>query len=401
MSIIVILELGNKFTKKFHSQSTFFMQLYEKSAFSYWELNQYFKSYDLIIIGSGIVGLSTAISFKQLNAKARVLILEKGIMPDGASTKNAGFACFGSPGELLDDLNNMPEKNVWETVQMRWQGLQLLRTRLKDKNIGFLSYGGFELFDDKKNYADCLEKINYLNNQVKKVLKLKNCYSEVPCSRFPFNSIKGILSNAYEGQINTGMMMKNLAALARKNDVDILCNVQVLTLQESANSVEIQTTIGIFKAEKVVVATNGFATNLLKIKNVLPARAQVLVTKPIKGLRLKGTFQFHKGYYYFRNIDNRILFGGGRNLDFKGERTMVQALNPRIQNQLDRLLKEIILPGTAFEIEHRWSGIMGVGNEKKPIIQKVGRNILAAVRMGGMGIAIGSLVGEKAAKQIS
>ena len=44
---------------------------------------------------------------------------------------------------------------------------------------------------------------------------------------------------------------------------------------------------------------------------------------------------------------------------------------------------------------------MGVGKEKKPIIDFVSKNVLAAVRMGGMGVAIGSLVGEIAAKKIS
>ena len=47
----------------------------------------------------------------------------------------------------------------------------------------------------------------------------------------------------------------------------------------------------------------------------------MLITKPIKNLHIKGTFHLDKGYYYFRNIDDRILFGGGRNLDFKTEET--------------------------------------------------------------------------------
>jgi hypothetical protein len=73
-------------------------------------------------------------------------------------------------------------------------------------------------------------------------------------------------------------------------------------------------------------------------------------------------------------------------------------LNSKIQNHLEYLLKTMILPNTAFEIEHRWSGIMGVGNEKKPIIKPISNNVIAAVRMGGMGIAIGSKVGEIVAK---
>ena len=79
--------------------------------YSYWELNQYFKTYDLIVIGSGIVGLSTAISFLEKRKNATVLILERGVLPSGASTKNAGFACFGSPSELLNDIKAFNPKN--------------------------------------------------------------------------------------------------------------------------------------------------------------------------------------------------------------------------------------------------------------------------------------------------
>jgi hypothetical protein len=90
------------------------------------------------------------------------------------------------------------------------------------------------------------------------------------------------------------------------------------------------------------------------------------------------------------------LFGGGRNLDFETETTTELALNAKIQKRLDQLLKHVILPDTAFEVEQRWAGIMGVGSEKKPIIRQVSPNTVCAVRMGGMGIAIGSLVGKLA-----
>jgi glycine/D-amino acid oxidase-like deaminating enzyme len=172
-------------------------------------------------------------------------------------------------------------------------------------------------------------------------------------------------------------------------------------MKEVNSWVELNSDKGTFKGRKVVIATNGFAKSLLPIQDVEPARAQVLITKPIDGLKLKGAFHFFKGYYYFRNIDSRILFGGGRNLDFSGETTSEQGLNKKIQNHLDELLKTMILPDTDFEIDHRWSGIMGVGREKKPILKPVGKNILAAVRMGGMGIAIGSIVGKEAASKIS
>ena len=131
-----------------------------------------------------------------------------------------------------------------------------------------------------------------------------------------------------------------------------------------------------------------------------PARAQVLITKPIDNLQIKGTFHLDEGFYYFRNIENRILLGGGRNLDFKTEETSEFGQTQLIQNRLDTMLHEIVLPNTDFQIEHRWSGIMGIGNKKRPIVKQLSDNLICGVRLGGMGIAIGSLVGKNLADLI-
>ena len=146
-----------------------------------------------------------------------------------------------------------------------------------------------------------------------------------------------------------------------------------------------------------MIATNGFASQL-NIPNVKPARAQVLITKPIKNLHIQGTFHLDQGYYYFRNIDNRILFGGGRNLDFKTEETTEFAQTKLIQNKLETLLKTTILPEIDFEINQRWSGIMGVGKQKKAIVKQLSNNVFCGVRLGGMGVAIGSLIGKELAE---
>ena len=132
----------------------------------------------------------------------------------------------------------------------------------------------------------------------------------------------------------------------------------------------------------------------------MPARAQVLITKPIKNLKLKGTFHLDKGYYYFRNIDNRILLGGGRNLDLKKEETDNFGLNSKIQNELELILKNTILSKHKFEIEHRWSGIMGVGSKKTAIVKTVSDNVFCGIRLGGMGVAIGSNIGIELANKI-
>lgn len=370
--------------------------------YSFWESQSFFNDIDLIVIGSGIVGLSAAISYKEKNKKAKIVILERGIFPTGASTKNAGFACFGSVSELVSDIKNSSKDLVLQTVEMRIKGLEILRDRLGDKNIDFKNYGGYELFDDTLKFNECVSEINTLNKDLFSFTKQKNTYiiEQNKIKKFGLNKIKGIINNTKEGQIDTGKMMLNLMKLAAVKGIVILNSIEVKSLIDIKTNVIIDTNIGEIKSKKVIVATNGFANELLDIKDVKPARAQVLITKPIPGLKIKGTFHYNEGYVYFRNIGNRILLGGGRNLDIETETTTDFKLNNKIQIYLNTFLKNIILPSQDIEIDQRWTGIMGIGSEKKPIIKSVSENVVCAVRMGGMGVAIGSLVGKKAVDQI-
>src|SRR6218665_794172 len=193
-------------------------------------------------------------------------------------------------------------------------------------------------------------------------------------------------------------MITALIAKARKAGIGIINGFEVKTMEDEDKDVLIESAEGIrFRCKKAIVATNGFARQLLPRYAVNTARAQVLITEPVKGLKLKGTFHYDSGYYYFRNIGNRVLIGGGRNLDFKTEETMEFGLTQLVQNTLDELLRTMILPYTSYKIDMRWSGIMGVGTTKDAIVKAVSNNIFCGVRMGGMGVAIGSLIGEEVA----
>jgi gamma-glutamylputrescine oxidase len=371
--------------------------------FSYWENQHFINKADLVVIGSGIVGLNAAIAFKKKYPKKQVTIIEKGILPSGASTKNAGFACIGSVSELSDDLLHIDEQSVWDTVQLRNSGLVKLRQLIGDKNMNYLHFGGFEVFDSKKEFEENEQKIHEYNQKLKSITGIEKTFrvNKNKIRNSGFKDFKYCIENRAEGQINTGLMMRNLLHLAHLNGILIINNTEVFSIHDNGDYVEMACSNNlILKSKKLIVAINGFAKKLLKIKDVEPARAQVLITHPIKNLKVKGSFHYQSGYYYFRNIDNRILFGGGRNLDFKTENTAEFGLTPIIQKKLESILRYKILPNEKFSIDQRWSGIMGVGSEKKPIIKSISPNVVCAVRMGGMGVAIGSLVGEMAVKEL-
>jgi glycine/D-amino acid oxidase-like deaminating enzyme len=368
-----------------------------KMNLSYWELKNWFANVDFTIVGSGIVGLHCALALCEKYPESKILILEKGILPQGASTKNAGFACFGSISEILDDLKSHTEEEVIQLIQKRWNGLQLLRKNLGDSVIDFKPYGGYELFlkDDESIYNECLQKLPFINEILKPIFRNEIFTKEV--DRFDFKGIQDyLIFNPYEAQIDTGKMMHALLQKANSNNIMILNQVEVSAFHEKRDSVEVAIGDFIFSTKKLLFATNGFASQLTN-NQVKPARAQVLITEPIPNLDIKGTFHLDKGYYYFRNIDDRILLGGGRNLDFEGETTTELDQTELIQNRLEELLKEVILPNTDFKIAHRWSGIMGLGSSKNPFVEQLSENVYCGVRLGGMGVAIGSLTGQELA----
>lgn len=370
---------------------------------SYWEKKHFFNA-DVVIIGAGIVGLNAAITLKKANANLSVLVLEKGFLPSGASTKNAGFACFGSISELIEQEKLSGTEALKQLVAKRWKGLLKLRELLGDDKIDFQNNGGYELFraNEQDLAKQCLDKLAYFNNLIADVVGQKNVYTEsiADINDFGFKGISTLLKNNLEAQIDSGLMMQTLLAKACSFGVVVLNNCSVNQIIEEENNIALNTNQGHFKCKKVLLTTNAFINELIQDIAVKPGRGQVIVTKPIANLKIKGTFHYDKGYYYFRNIDNRVLLGGGRNLDFKTEETTAFGETELVQNALQKLLSEVILPYTPFEIEHKWSGIMAFGPQLAPIIEEVKPNVFCAVRCNGMGVAIGTQTGEEAGEMI-
>jgi len=364
---------------------------------SWWEINSWFTHVDYTIVGSGITGLHTALRLRERFPSSKILILEKGPLPQGASTKNAGFACFGSLSEIIDDLNYHTEEEVTTLIEKRWQGLQLLRKRLGDAAIDFKPYGGYELFleSDTAGYENCLRKLPFVNDVLRPLFR--NDVFAKETDRFGFKGTQdSLIFNPFEGQLDTGAMMQALLKDAIANNILILNSHTVTAYHEKSDGVDVSLGDFTFTTKKLLFATNGFAAQLTN-GAVKPARAQVLITEPIPNLDIKGTFHIDRGYYYFRNIGDRILFGGARNLDFEGETTTDFGNTDIIQNQLEKLLREVILPDIDFTVAHRWSGIMGMGPGKVPVVQQLSNHVYCGVRLGGMGIAIGSMIGKELA----
>ena len=367
--------------------------------YSFWEKYFIETSADVTIIGSGIVGLSTAISIKESRPDISVKILERGTMPYGASTKNAGFSCFGSVSELLDDIKNMGEEACMDVVRMRWSGLQKLKARVGESCLEYNHCGGTELFRTKDTLLkeSGLDGLEQCNRLIKKHLDLDECYVVKNNQKLTgFDEIS--IYNQYEGTINPVSMMNDLIRKAIHAGVQIVHGIHILEIDKVNHILHTDNNLNI-SYENLIICTNGFAARLLPDLPVVPARNQVLMTHPLKNLHLSSGYHVDKGYIYFRQYKGRILLGGGRNIDEKTETTDEFGNTELIQNYLKNIL-ETIYPGASEHIDHWWSGILGVGTSKYPVLQWVDDHVLAGVRLGGMGVAIGSHLGEKLADEV-
>lgn len=362
---------------------------------SYWERVS-FVSYDLIIVGSGIVGLSTAIKYKKKHPNATIAILERGVFPSGASTKNAGFACFGSISELDDDLKECSEDELVTLTDKRYRGIRELRKLLGDDALQFEPVGGYELGFDQS----ACDRIEFYNNLLDKVFPSAP-FSEVTkdLKNYPFSKkVTHLIKHQFEGTIHTGKMIRSLIDLALELGIRVYTGCEVTQMESDTYPIRVHTVSNKqtveFRATRVALCTNAFTSLLLPKLDLKPGRGQVLITKPIPNLHLKGSFHYHRGYHYFRTIDNRILLGGGRQLDKIGETSLAFEPNDTILDQLKEDLQRLILPGIEISIESNWSGIMAFGKSKNPIVKKASENVFVAARLGGMGVAIGAGVAD-------
>ncbi len=366
---------------------------------SIWE-KESFLTYDTIIIGGGISGLSTAASLKEKDPKRTILVLERGLLPSGASTRNAGFACFGSISELANDKKSLGSDGMVALVNQRWSGLQKTISRLGADKIGFECKGGFELIDEAtESYLTELDEINSLIKPIfqSDVFSIRNNQIK----DFGFHKINHLVFNAFEGQLHTGKLISALWQYCSALGVKIITGAQVDKFDEEENKVIVKACSLQFEAKNLGLCTNAFTKELLtdQIK-ITPGRGMVMLIKPANPLKFGGTFHYQEGYYYFRDFGDKIIFGGGRNLDFEGETTTDFGLNQKIEDQLHTYLKNVIIPNTSYDTEMKWSGIMAFGDNKAPVIKKITNRIFAGVRLGGMGVAIGSMVGEELANLI-
>ncbi len=366
---------------------------------SYWERESFLEGFEVLIVGSGIAGLSTAIELKKQDSRRNIAVLERSWLSDGASSKNAGFACFGSVSEFLDDLKDMSFDEVVQLGVRRYNGTQKLVKEYSSDILELEWNGGHEVFfqEDEISFNDCCKQCEKINDAYYSAIGVRPYVVQHVNSFQGIENLVGVISNRYEGGLNTGAMLRAMRTRCLEDGIHVFNGVEVEGYTSSENGVQIHSSVGCWKAKQVAFCTSAFHSNLFHSVELNSKRNQVIVTRPIDNLKLNGTFHHQEGFNYFRNINGRILMGGMRHLFPNTETTSAQGNTYELKSALLSFIQTKIHTSSVVEVDIAWSGILGVGKDERAVVKQITDCVFIGVRLGGIGVAIGSLIGEELA----
>lgn len=355
------------------------------SGFSIWERETWFHEVDAVVVGAGLVGMGCALQLRRKHPDWNIVLMDQHPM-GGASTRNAGFACFGSVSELLDDWDTLGERAVVDLVDMRWQGLALLRDTLGDAAMGYQASGSVEAFTDAGLFQRCVSQMDRVNEALTPV------FGEAPFKLASDPSglvdVCGAIESPLEGALDTGQTIDAFRQKLRDEGIRVVLGLSLEGLRRESEGWTLETPMGSFLSPRVALATNALSRRWLDV-DVHPVANHVLVTQPLPELTLRQTLHHDRGYVYARPVHGRLMIGGGRHWACTDETAT-----------LERLLgwaRRHVAGAEQSAIDHHWTGHLGIGENRWPVVKQVEDGLWCAVRMGGMGVAIGCAMGKKLA----
>lgn len=316
------------------------------------------QSYDYVIIGGGIAGLSTAYWLLQKDPKLKIGVIEKNKIGFGASGRNAGFVTCGSIEhfiKLKDQLGLEKAVEIWKFSENNHKLLREHIIQDSADKVDFKITGSCTVAANSERWA-------YYQAMVK-VMRAQNIdVHEVSLHEverdYGVTGFAGGIVYAGDGCIHP---IKLLSQLLNKINVHIHEETEVRGLSKSIHGYKIKTDKGEIAAARVVMTVNAY----LPLMNpkfstlIVPGRGQILLTKPLQQFVI-GPCYLTQNLCYFRQLPTgELLVGGFRNLDAETEKTHVDRTTEIIQKALFDFVKRHFRLGVQAEIARQWAGIMG------------------------------------------
>lgn len=347
------------------------------------------REVDFLVIGAGIVGCAAAYFAAQ--AGREVVITEMRDVALGASSRNAGFMITGLDTYYHRAIEHYGLEKVRELWALSHKTHQYWLGFAEQGNVPLDRCGSTLLAESETEARELVEAARLMEADGHAAV----FHSRDPLDRGYYAAIEQPNDCAIQPYLLT-------KAVLEASGAELVANNEVYAIeQERPEIVTVWTRQYRFEARHVLICTNAYSPRLHPyfIGKVVPTRAQVLVTAPLKEPVLNTCGYSDYGFMYYRmTFDNRLLIGGGRKLFKEQENdTTDDRVTDPVQRYLEAYLHERF-PDVDAPIERRWAGIMGFSIDGLPQVGTLPGMPHAGFAVGftGHGLAFGAGVAERA-----
>lgn len=326
------------------------------------------KNVDVVVIGGGIAGLSSAYWLQKEDPSLKIALVEKYEIGAGATGRNAGFITCGSVehfNRLVKTHGDKEAKDIWHFSE---ENLRLLKKEIiegQEDDLLFEQKGSFSLAESESEFEE-LKKSSEL--MAKFDIAVEVLEKEDIEKRLGAKGFVGGIKYLKDASVHP---IKLIHAIKEKlTSVEILENNEVYSVENSGDGKLVRTNKVTLEAPIVIYATNGYSSLLepyFKDK-VFPTRGQILITEPVPKF-MEGPCYANFVLDYFRQLPTgQLIIGGFRQLQKDVEVGYSDQTTDVIQSALEKFLCDHIPSVKDAKITHRWSGIMGFSADGQPMI---------------------------------
>jgi gamma-glutamylputrescine oxidase len=351
---------------------------------------------DVVIIGGGLTGISTAWHMAEAAPDRRIVVLEARSLANGATGR--------SGGQVLSSINGIEPSDPESACQVRsatLQGIAIAEELATHStlDVGFRRSGSFEVTTTARSAEEARRRVERSNAW------------DIPLAWLPpaetgLYGVHGAVLDPDGARMNPAALVRGLRAPLQERGVSIFENSAVTSIREGA-TVEVTTSGGRVRAGAMVLATNAYTPSLGYFRGrILPLHSRVVATSPLTepvwsglGWAARGGFSddLDRIAYGCRTPGGRLLFGGGANsaYTYRFGGSPVTPDTPHGFADIERKFGAYF-PGVPAAIEHRWSGPLAITFDRVCSMGVLGehRNVYYALGYSGHGLALAALAGR-------
>lgn len=351
------------------------------------------KTADVVVVGGGIIGCSTAYNLARLGA-GKVVLVERGFLASG-STGRCGAGMRMQWGTETNCLLSRESTRMLEKLP-----------QILDVDIDIeLKQGGYLLLAYTEKMVEQFKKNLVL--QEKLDIPARWVTPSEAREIVPHLNTDGLLGATFcprDGHCNPFKTTAAYAKAARRLGVEILTHTKVTGIESECCRIKaVNTDRGDIHTPQVVVAAGGYTKELGRMVGVeipvRPERHEILVTEPVEPIQESMVMSFHHNLYCQQSPHGSFIMGIGHpdlpeSFDIRSSWQFLSEMAQR--------LITILPPLGRLNVVRQWAGLYDMSPDRQPILGPAGEveGFHVAAGFSGHGFMIGPITGQIVAEKL-